>query len=103
MEQNIDGYELTAVGFAKNNKTNTSTLKKVARIQGMGELSKMIKIYIDNEISSYTSDHNGNVINDIKTYSRQRSDNLLKSIEEIDSWINPSTGDYYLLLGIKGK
>lgn len=100
---NAYGYDFVAVGFANGNVEEVSSQKRIARIQGMGELSRIIKIQIDNEILKMDLSVNGEAISDIKTYSRQRSDSLLSSVEEIDNWIDPKTGDYYLLLGIKGE
>ena len=70
----------------------------------MSEISRIIKLQIDNEISTLTVvDNSGNVVKDVDTYSRQKSDSLLKSVKEIDSWTDPATGDYYLFLGIEGE
>ncbi|MBQ3034073.1 MAG: LPP20 family lipoprotein [Deferribacterales bacterium] len=99
-----DGYSIVAVGSAKNNGSGISAMKRTARLNGMSEISRIIKLQIDNEISTLTVvDNSGNVVKDVDTYSRQKSDSLLKSVKEIDSWTDPATGDYYLFLGIEGE
>lgn len=100
---NVQGYSYTAVGSAVPCAGGLPEQKRVARIHAMGEISRMIKVQVDNEVSSSTFSSGGSVRSEFSTYSRQRSDNILNSVSEIDSWIDPKNGDFYLFLGIKGE
>ena len=100
---NVQGYSYTAVGSAVPCAGGLPEQKRVARIHAMGEISRMVKVQVDNEASSSTVSSGGNVRSEFSTYSRQRSDSILNSVSEIDSWIDPKNGDFYLFLGIKGE
>lgn len=99
----VQGYAYTAVGSAASGSGGLPGQKRAARIQAMGELSRMIKVKVDNELSSLTVSSGSQARSELKTYSRQRSEGLLNSVRELDSWINPENGDFYLLLGIEGE
>lgn len=97
---NVEGYKYTAIGYAKAS-TNKSIQKRIAKSVGMAEISKIIKVEIDNEIkTNRIVDNVGNDKKDIEIYSKQKSDAILKDVDEIDSWID-NEGNYYMLLGVK--
>ncbi len=99
---NIEGYKYTAIGYAKAS-TNKTIQKKIAKSVGMAEISKIIKVEIDNEIqTNKVVDNVGNEKKDIEIYSKQKSDAILKDVEEIDTWID-NEGNYYMLLGVKNN
>ena len=102
----VCGYSVTAVGAAAFHG-DAYQQKRAAMMQAQAEIAKIINVKIDNEITSKRYSYNlhgeHSDFNEVKSYSRQRSSELLNSLIEVDQWINPENGDYYILLAVDEK
>ena len=101
----VNGYPLVAVGVGMYGAGGISGQKRAARVQAQGEISKMLNVYIENELNimQKTAARNDEVISynsDMQSASRQRSAAKLDTVVELRCWIDPETSDYYLLVGI---
>lgn len=105
LQPEVAGYSYCATGFAKKDN-NLSLQKKIARMNAMSEISKNISVSIDNTLeinTDVTSKNNKqtDVNKNISSSSRQSSDAIFNNIEEIDSFLDNSSGIYYLRACIK--
>lgn len=101
-----EGYPLTAVGLGIYGEGGLSGQMRAARIQAQGELAKMIKVKVDNELNVEkmveVSSAEDKADTKISSESRQRASEILEGVEELRCWIDPSNNDYYVLVGIAG-
>lgn len=100
-----EGYSFCACGYAPEN-SSIQLQKKIARINASSEISKMITVDINTEINTDKKVSSvDNTVTDISSQasssSRHKSSGVINGAQELDSWTDKKTGEYYALICIK--